>query len=1578
MVTKVDPQSTYQVSPDFNPEVIPEGYIWDETAFKELVKATDKAAANETIFTYGGPQGDTNVDYLNAADLTISNEKYNGEGQVVGTTVTANAFNNTGTVTTEGAIVFSVKSFTNSGEFNLDKNGALTATSAVMNMEDGTINLNAGSTLQGSTIGNDGTITVVSDHAAINGAITNTGTIDALMKKLIVTGDIQNANKDDARIVRNASVIKARELEVTGNVLNYGAIGGESIPVNTMTVSGSLSTYNYLKATILTADSILNDSIQSEVEGEGSRGFIDAGEINAGSFDNVSGTIMTGTPKETGVGINVTGTINNGSAEIVVPAKINAGTNGWIKAASINNIGTDIENSLITAGKITVADIVNNGGFSTRIIENTGTITNNATGLFAVIYIDDPIVTGFVEGASINAGTIINGGTFAVYSEAALPTPVSVTSFENSGMLLFSGAGMTLTGDIVNNADGQFDVAGTVTGTTATITNSGTISISGAEEISGVLTAGAITNAAVGTINLDNDSTLTGSTVINGGTITVASGHAALNGAISNHGMIDSVMKTLNVTGDIQNANEDDMREARNSSIIKIRDLNVTGNVTNYGVIGTEWQEANDITISGDLRNFHQIIVNKTLTANSVCQDYIDSEVEEKRCVGYIICGQVIAGEINNASGEISAGADKDAGIAIEATGKITNGKADALFTATLQAGDDGCIQAVDALNNIGAGSTVHAGYITVLKGTEAGDLTNDGIIQTKSITVDGSVTNSATGSIEIDGASTEPGKLSGTTIGNAGTLNLNGAVTLAGDVANSNLLNFQGTVTATGSITNAETGAINIKSAGAISGGVAVTNSGTLHIAIQSGKENKITADKFSNVAGVGKITIGGSFAGGVASVITATEGDVRISDITLSVTSADEKEVTAGVHNGSVAIASGVDYGTIYLSNSIDESAIGTVVQDSTGASYYVDFNAFKLPASALEDGVRDATATILIDGATASALKYESETTAAIDGLAFAKDGTNAASPDEEQNVELVLTGMDPANPESYRDLKTGITVGAGVTLTVDKLRQTGKDAVTEISGELRTGTHNTGTRAVVEIDTFEVAAGQVNVNGGGALSACTVLSGATVTVLEDGYVEDIAMEKDGRLYVGEGGTANFVTVNEGGLAEVSSGMIDGATVAAGGSLLVYSGAKLTGRMTFEAGAEVIPFVGSFLDFDLSQTEAGAAALVNDLSILMGTPSYTLTVDGLQADGTYNLAGGAGKFSKTITVMSDSGSELGTLTVGETVSIGGVDYTLNLGADDVLSVTLGSVVPTGVAKSDIDGNGVSDVMFQYTGGDYQLGFWMNGTNEWKGNGLSHPAEWEVLGAYDMNANGKADSVLVGNVETETTGKGAYIGYYADSDDTDANWVNIGYLTNADDIAWKNTVGNLTGGAANSIVWYAPELYALGAWTEGTDSWITLSNSFGGDWTLIGCGDFNGDGKDSVVMSGANGAYFYTAGLDGTVASMGAANWSGWEVHAIGDFAGDGRDDMVLFHAETGSMVMLADGSLDDYSSIGQLDAQDWFVVGAGDYDGDAKDDLLVRQISTGMLGYYANGDTTQWNTLGYGVDMNWTVIA
>ena len=180
---------------------------------------------------------------------------------------------------------------------------------------------------------------------------------------------------------------------------------------------------------------------------------------------------------------------------------------------------------------------------------------------------------------------------------------------------------------------------------------------------------------------------------------------------------------------------------------------------------------------------------------------------------------------------------------------------------------------------------------------------------------------------------------------------------------------------------------------------------------------------------------------------------------------------------------------------------------------------------------------------------------------------------------------------------------------------------------------------------------------------------------------------------------------------------------------------------------------------------------------------------------------------------------------------------------------------------------------------------------------------------------------------------------------------------------------------------MWYAPELYALGAWTDGTENWATLSNKFGGAaWTLVGCGDFDGDGVDSVLMMYNGGQLFYTVDIGGTAPqSLGNSDWRGWDLRAIGDFYGDGRDDIVLFHHDTGSMVMCSDGNLDRYVSIGQLAADDWFVAGCGDYNADGMDDLLVRQYSSGMLGYYSSGDVANgWVELGRGVDTNWTVIA
>jgi hypothetical protein len=197
------------------------------------------------------------------------------------------------------------------------------------------------------------------------------------------------------------------------------------------------------------------------------------------------------------------------------------------------------------------------------------------------------------------------------------------------------------------------------------------------------------------------------------------------------------------------------------------------------------------------------------------------------------------------------------------------------------------------------------------------------------------------------------------------------------------------------------------------------------------------------------------------------------------------------------------------------------------------------------------------------------------------------------------------------------------------------------------------------------------------------------------------------------------------------------------------------------------------------------------------------------------------------------------------------------------------------------------------------------------------------------------------------------------------DGGWRTIGTLNNPDGIDWKYQAGNLTGSGTASVVWHAQELGALGVWTDGTDNWTAVDGWFDTNWTMLGCGDFDGDGKDSVLMS-LNGGLFYSVDLDGTLTSLGGLNWSGWEFGAVGDFAGDGKDDIVLLHRESGTVVMLADGNADAFERLGQLDATDWSVAGAGDFDADGKDDLLVRQNSTGIAGAYASADMSKWSTV------------
>jgi autotransporter passenger strand-loop-strand repeat protein len=238
------------------------------------------------------------------------------------------------------------------------------------------------------------------------------------------------------------------------------------------------------------------------------------------------------------------------------------------------------------------------------------------------------------------------------------------------------------------------------------------------------------------------------------------------------------------------------------------------------------------------------------------------------------------------------------------------------------------------------------------------------------------------------------------------------------------------------------------------------------------------------------------------------------------------------------------------------------------------------------------------------------------------------------------------------------------------------------------------------------------GSIRVSSGGLANSTTVNEGGSIRVSSGGLANSTTLNEGGGIHLHSDGTATDTTVNASGSFYVyDGGVANGATVGADGNLSVSSGGTITGKMLFADGAVVSMEEEAILDFDLAQASAGANPLLNDLSIIQGTPLYWLTVDAEWKPGTheYMLAGGAAEFTGTINVVNKDGESFGALAVGETVKVGYNSYTLSL-ADSVLSVTavvpdLTPQAPVGTAdKVSWDTTGANEYIVEYSTDNFE----------------------------------------------------------------------------------------------------------------------------------------------------------------------------------------------------------------------------------------------------------------------------------
>ncbi len=205
--------------------------------------------------------------------------------------------------------------------------------------------------------------------------------------------------------------------------------------------------------------------------------------------------------------------------------------------------------------------------------------------------------------------------------------------------------------------------------------------------------------------------------------------------------------------------------------------------------------------------------------------------------------------------------------------------------------------------------------------------------------------------------------------------------------------------------------------------------------------------------------------------------------------------------------------------------------------------------------------------------------------------------------------------------------------------------------------------------------------IYISSGGVANSTTVNAAAGIRIYDGGEANSTILQNYGQMYISSGGVANNTTVNPyGNMTIFSSGTANNTTVS-NGHILIYSGGIHRGSLQIESGTDVKAYEGSIIDFTLTGRTTQDDFLINDLSLILLTPTYTITVAADQVYGTYKLAQGAENFTGSITI-GDGSVNYGTLTVnGETLESNDVKYSLTQSNGNLLLNIAEKEVPPAV---------------------------------------------------------------------------------------------------------------------------------------------------------------------------------------------------------------------------------------------------------------------------------------------------------
>jgi fibronectin-binding autotransporter adhesin len=743
--------------------------------------------------------------------------------------------------------------------------GKLTNTGTGTLQVDGTLNL-SGATLSGGTITDNGTIDVTGD-STISGASLNHGGVTLSGKTLkldndTVTGTSFTDTASGSVIqVDDGTTLNLSGVTINGGTINDGTATGSIDVTGDSTISGASLNHGgvTLSGTTLKLD---NDTVSGTSFTDTASGSVI--QIGDGTTLTLSGVTISG------------GAVNDGTAGGT--GDIDVTGSSTIGNAHLNNGNVTIDSDqTLTLGGDTVSGTSFTAAASGAIIQIDGadtldgvTITGGTVAnTDAALTVDSGQMLTLQDGATIVGGTLANSGTVEI--EGSLGLTLDGVHVTGSGTIqidqdtsstqppLILEGGTTFTDGTLTVGDaGVLDVE-TATGGTLddeTVTNKNAIEVFAGSVLT-LDNGTVVTNSGV--ITVDGTLTLSGAT-INGGTITdnsliditgdsTINGNAALNGG---QVKVESAKLTLdNVTVTSTSFGE----TTSGSSIISVDAgdfLTLAGIDSITGVSGSSIANAGLIEVTGTTT-----LTTDQLTDTSAGILQVDAGSQLNLSGATINGGTITDNSLIDITGDstINGNAALNGGQVKVESAKLTLDNVTATSTSFGETTTSGSIISVDA------GDFLTLAGTDSITGVSGSSIANAGLIEvtgTTTLTTD-QLTDTSAGILRVDAGAQlnlSGATINGGTITDNGTINVTGAVRLAGAI-------LDGATGGTGTIDN--TGTLTIGNGGITLAGSNFTldleGSGTIALNGRTIK-NSLSGDSLENngntISGTGKIGTG------------------------------------------------------------------------------------------------------------------------------------------------------------------------------------------------------------------------------------------------------------------------------------------------------------------------------------------------------------------------------------------------------------------------------------------------------------------------------------------------------------------------------------------------------------------------------------------------------------------------------------------------------------------------------------------------------------------------------------------------